>query len=92
MKDEHCVFLEGSHNVSNRWKKPFCKLLYVNGVNDVTQTKIHRAEPLVPSLDSVRNNFLHFVKYSLQKSFYSRFIHRNVFCTVCCINSTNLSR
>ena len=76
MKDEHGVLLADSHNISNRWKKTFCQLLYVNGVNDVKQTKIHTGEPLVPSLESssmyitlytVRNNLLHFIKYSLHK-------------------------
>jgi len=73
MKDEHGVFLEESHNISDREKKPFCKLLCVNGVNDVKQKKIHIAEPLVPSLELVRNKLLNFVKYSLQKRFCSSF-------------------
>jgi hypothetical protein len=73
MKDEHGVFLEESHNISDRWKKPFCKLLCVNGVNDVKQTKIHTAELLVPSLKSVRNKLFNFAKYSLQKIFCSSF-------------------
>ena len=30
------------------WVKHFCKLLNVHGVNDVMQTEIHTAEPLVP--------------------------------------------
>jgi hypothetical protein len=31
-----------------RWRNHFSQLLYVYGVNDVRQTEIHTAEPLVP--------------------------------------------
>jgi hypothetical protein len=34
------------------WKNYFCQLLNVHGVNDVRQTKIHTAEPLVPKPSS----------------------------------------
>jgi hypothetical protein len=36
----------------NRWKNYFCQLLNVHGVNDVRQTEIHTAEPLVPEPSS----------------------------------------
>jgi hypothetical protein len=32
----------------NGWKNYFCQLLNVHGVNNVRQTEIHTAEPLVP--------------------------------------------
>jgi hypothetical protein len=36
----------------NRWKNYFRHLLNVHGVNDVRQTEIHTAEPLVPEPSS----------------------------------------
>ena len=37
-----------SHSISARWRNHFSQLLNVHGVNDVRQTEIHTAEPLVP--------------------------------------------
>jgi len=37
-----------SHSILTRWRKYFSQLLNVHGVNDVRQTQIHTAEPLVP--------------------------------------------
>jgi hypothetical protein len=48
VKDEFGDLLADSHSILNRWKNYFCQLLNVHGVNDVTQTEIHTAEPLVP--------------------------------------------
>jgi hypothetical protein len=31
-----------------RWKNHFSQLLNIHGVNDVRQTEVHTAEPLVP--------------------------------------------
>jgi hypothetical protein len=45
--------LADSHSILNRWKNYFCQLLNVHGVNDVRQTEIHAAEPLVPEPSSV---------------------------------------
>jgi len=39
-----------SHSTLTRWRNHFLQLLNVHGVNDVRQTKIHTAEPLVPEL------------------------------------------
>jgi hypothetical protein len=39
--------------IFNRWKNYFCQLLNVHGVNDVRQTEIHTAEPLVSEPSSV---------------------------------------
>jgi hypothetical protein len=36
------------HRILNRWGNHFSQLLKINGVNDVKQTDIHSAEPLVP--------------------------------------------
>ena len=36
-----------SHSILARWRKHFSQLLNVCGVNDVGQTEIHTAEPLV---------------------------------------------
>jgi len=37
-----------SHCILARWRNYFSQLLNVNGVNDVGQTEIHTAEPIVP--------------------------------------------
>jgi hypothetical protein len=36
------------HSILASWRNYFSKLLNVCGVNDVRQTEIHTAEPLVP--------------------------------------------
>jgi hypothetical protein len=38
----------GFHSILARWRKHFFQLLNKHGVNDVRQTEIHTAEPLVP--------------------------------------------
>jgi len=37
-----------SHDILARWRNHFSQLLNVHEVNDVRQTEIHTAEPLVP--------------------------------------------
>jgi len=37
-----------SHSILARWKNFFSQILNVHGVNDVRQTEIYTAEPLVP--------------------------------------------
>ena len=36
------------HNILARWRKHFSQLFNVHGINDVRQTDIHTAEPLMP--------------------------------------------
>jgi len=48
VKDEKGDLVTDSHSILARWWKYFSQLLNVHGVNDVRQTKIHTAEPLVP--------------------------------------------
>ena len=36
------------HSIMARWRKHFYQLLNVHGVDDVRQTEIHTAEPLMP--------------------------------------------
>ena len=36
-----------SHSILTKWRNYFSQLLNVHGVNDVRQTEIHTAEPLV---------------------------------------------
>jgi hypothetical protein len=50
VKDEKCDLVADSHSILARWRIYFFQLLNVHGVNDVRQTKIHRAEPLVPQI------------------------------------------
>jgi hypothetical protein len=47
VKPENGDRLADFHSILNRWKNCFCQLLNVHGVNDVRQTEIHTAEPLV---------------------------------------------
>ena len=37
----------GSHRILASWRNHFPQLLIAHGVNDVSQTEIHTAEPLV---------------------------------------------
>jgi hypothetical protein len=48
VKAESGDLLADSHSILNRWKNYFCQLLNVHGFNDIRQTEIHTAEPLVP--------------------------------------------
>jgi hypothetical protein len=52
VKVENGDLLADSHSILNRWKNYFCQLLNVHRVNDVRQTEIHTAEPLVPDPSS----------------------------------------
>jgi hypothetical protein len=47
VKDENSVLLADFRNILNRWKSYFPQLLKVHNVNDVRQTEIQTAEPLV---------------------------------------------
>jgi hypothetical protein len=42
----------GCHSILARWRSPFYQLLNVHWVNDVRQTEIHTAEPLVLELSA----------------------------------------
>jgi hypothetical protein len=48
MKDENGDLLAYSHNILNRWRNYFSKLLIVHNVSDVRQIEVHTADPLVP--------------------------------------------
>jgi hypothetical protein len=50
VKDEIDDLLADSHNILNRWKNYFSRLLNVHNISDVRQIEVvHMAEPLVPS-------------------------------------------
>ena len=46
--NEKCDLISDSHSILARWRKYFSQLLNVHGVNDIRQTEIYTAEPLVP--------------------------------------------
>jgi hypothetical protein len=48
VKGEKGDSVADSHNILARWRKHFSQLFCVHGVDDVRQTEIHTAEPLVP--------------------------------------------
>jgi hypothetical protein len=48
VKDGKCGLVTDSHTILAKWKNYFSQLFNVHGVNNVRQTEIHTAEPLVP--------------------------------------------
>jgi hypothetical protein len=48
VKDENGDLLADSHNILNRWKNYFSRLLNVHNVSDVRQMEVHTADPSVP--------------------------------------------
>jgi hypothetical protein len=40
--------VKDSHSILARWRNHFSQLFNIHGVNDISQTEIHTAEPLVP--------------------------------------------
>ena len=48
VKDEKGDMVTDCHSILARWRNYFSQLFNVRGVNDVRQTEIHTAEPLVP--------------------------------------------
>jgi len=48
VKDEKGDLVTESHGIVAGWRNHFSQLLNVHRVNDVRQTKLHAAEPLVP--------------------------------------------
>jgi hypothetical protein len=48
VKDEKGDLVADCHSILSRWRNYFPQLLNVHGDNDVKQTEIHTAEPLVP--------------------------------------------
>jgi hypothetical protein len=47
VKDKKGDLVTDCHSILARWRNHFCQLLNVRGVNNVRQTEIHTAEPLV---------------------------------------------
>jgi hypothetical protein len=50
VKDEKGNLIADCHSILTRWRNYFSQLLNVHGDNDVRQTEIHTAEPLVPEI------------------------------------------
>jgi hypothetical protein len=48
VKDEKGDRVTDSHSILARWRNHFSQLLNIHGVNDVKQTEVQTAEPLVP--------------------------------------------
>jgi len=48
VKEDKGDFIAYSHSILARWRNCFSQLLKVHEINDVRQTEIHRAEPLIP--------------------------------------------
>ena len=55
VKDQKGELVTGCHSIVARWRYNFSQLFNVHGVNDVRQTEIHTAAPLVskPSASEV---------------------------------------
>jgi len=52
VKDEKGDLVTDCHSILARWRNHFSQLLNVHGVNDVRQTELHTAEPLMPKLSA----------------------------------------
>jgi len=52
VKDENGDLVAASYSILARWRNYFSQLLNIQGVNNVRQTEIHSAEPLVPELSA----------------------------------------
>jgi len=48
VKDDRGGLVPDFHSILARWRNYFSHILNVHGVNDVRQTEIYTAEPLVP--------------------------------------------
>jgi hypothetical protein len=48
VKDQKSHLVADCHSILTTWRNYFSQLLNVHGDNDVKQTEIHTAEPLVP--------------------------------------------
>jgi len=48
VKDDKGVLVADSHAILARWRNSFSQILNVHGVNDISQTEINTADPLVP--------------------------------------------
>jgi hypothetical protein len=58
VKDEEGDLIADCHCILTRWRNYFSQLLNVHGDNDVKQTEIHTAEPLVPEPSALRFRWL----------------------------------
>ena len=54
VKDEKGDLVADSHSILARWMNHFSQLLNIRGVNDVRQTELHTAEPLVPEASALK--------------------------------------
>jgi hypothetical protein len=56
VKDNKSDLVADCHRILARWRNYFSLILNVHGVNDISQTEIHTAEPLEPesSLSEVK--------------------------------------
>jgi len=48
VKDDKGDLVADSHSILARWREFFSQILNLRGFNDIRQTEIHTAEPLVP--------------------------------------------
>ena len=58
VRDKTDVLATDSHSILVSWRNHFFQLLNVNGFNDVRQTEIQKAEPLVPEPSDLRLRWL----------------------------------
>ena len=54
VKDEKGDLVADCYSIVARWRNYFSQLLNVYGLNEVRQTEIHIAEPLVPESSALR--------------------------------------
>ena len=52
MNNDKDDLVASSRSILARWRNYFSQILNVHGVNDIKQTEIHTAAPLVPELSA----------------------------------------
>ena len=68
VKDDKGDLVADSHSILARWRNYFTQILNVHGVNDVRQTEVHTAEPLLVPEPSVSEVELAIEKLKSHKS------------------------
>ena len=68
VKDEKDDLVTDSHSILDRWRNHFSQLLNVHEVNDVVQTEIPTAEPLVPETRAKSRSLYLFIRRVIKQT------------------------
>ena len=81
VKEEKGDLVTDSHSILDRWRNHFSQLLNVQEVNDVVQTEIHTAEPLVPEASTKSRSLYLFIRRVTKQT--TVIIQAYHFCQLC---------